>query len=141
MTTLQSIDWAVLVVDEAHRLKNKQSKVRYLYQSSSFVFGFCLFIYTISCYSFELLDAVVVTILTSIFFVFFCFCFFQFFQILSAYSIDYKLLLTGTPLQNNLEELWNLLNFLDPVEFKYVLAAFFMVTTNYLQRSCFLILQ
>ncbi|XP_029187317.2 chromodomain-helicase-DNA-binding protein 4-like isoform X5 [Acropora millepora] len=67
MTTLQSIDWAVLVVDEAHRLKNKQSK---------------------------------------------------FFQILSAYSIDYKLLLTGTPLQNNLEELWNLLNFLDPVEFK-----------------------
>ncbi|XP_068699252.1 chromodomain-helicase-DNA-binding protein 4-like isoform X3 [Montipora foliosa] len=67
MTTLQSIDWAVLVVDEAHRLKNKQSK---------------------------------------------------FFQILSAYAIDYKLLLTGTPLQNNLEELWNLLNFLDPVEFK-----------------------
>ena len=127
MTTLQSIDWAVLVVDEAHRLKNKQSKVCYLYQSSSFVFGFCLFIrvYTVSCYSFEVLDAVVVTILTSIFW---SFCFFQFFQILSAYSIDYKLLLTGTPLQNNLEELWNLLNFLDPVEFKYVLAAFVMVT-------------
>lgn len=67
MTTLQSIDWAVLVVDEAHRLKNKQSK---------------------------------------------------FFKILSEYSIDYKLLLTGTPLQNNLEELWNLLNFLDPREFR-----------------------
>ncbi|PFX26138.1 chromodomain-helicase-DNA-binding protein 4-like isoform X3 [Stylophora pistillata] len=67
MTTLQSIDWAVLVVDEAHRLKNKQSK---------------------------------------------------FFKILSEYSIDYKLLLTGTPLQNNLEELWNLLNFLDPKEFR-----------------------
>ena len=31
MTTLQSIDWAVLVVDEAHRLKNKQSKVCHLY--------------------------------------------------------------------------------------------------------------
>ncbi|XP_078374198.1 chromodomain-helicase-DNA-binding protein 4-like isoform X2 [Oculina patagonica] len=67
MTTLQSIDWAVLVVDEAHRLKNKDSK---------------------------------------------------FFKILSEYSIDYKLLLTGTPLQNNLEELWNLLNFLDPREFR-----------------------
>ena len=26
--TLQSLDWAVLVVDEAHRLKNNQSKVR-----------------------------------------------------------------------------------------------------------------
>ena len=76
-------------------------------------------------------------ILTSFFFVF---LFFQFFQILSAYSIDYKLLLTGTPLQNNLEELWNLLNFLDPVEFKYVLAAFVMVTKSYLQCSCFLII-
>ena len=31
MTTLQSIDWAVLVVDEAHRLKNKQSKVCFMY--------------------------------------------------------------------------------------------------------------
>ena len=26
-TVLQSLDWAVLVVDEAHRLKNNQSKV------------------------------------------------------------------------------------------------------------------
>ena len=29
-TVLQSIDWAVLTVDEAHRLKNNQSKVRIL---------------------------------------------------------------------------------------------------------------
>ncbi|XP_048580667.1 chromodomain-helicase-DNA-binding protein 4 isoform X2 [Nematostella vectensis] len=64
--SLQSIDWAMLVVDEAHRLKNNQSK---------------------------------------------------FFRTLSDYNIGYKLLLTGTPLQNNLEELWNLLFFLDPVEF------------------------
>ncbi|XP_066991467.2 chromodomain-helicase-DNA-binding protein Mi-2 homolog isoform X1 [Anabrus simplex] len=58
---LSSIEWAVLVVDEAHRLKNNQSR---------------------------------------------------FFRLLAQYSIQYKLLLTGTPLQNNLEELFHLLNFL-----------------------------
>jgi len=37
---------------------------------------------------------------------------FQFFRILNSYQIQYKLLLTGTPLQNNLDELFHLLNFL-----------------------------
>jgi len=64
--TLGSIDWQVLVVDEAHRLKNNQSK---------------------------------------------------FFRILNSYKIQHKLLLTGTPLQNNLEELFHLLNFLSPHRF------------------------
>ncbi|KAH9488281.1 choline dehydrogenase 5 [Bulinus truncatus] len=63
---LGSVDWAVLVVDEAHRLKNNQSK---------------------------------------------------FFRILTNYKLGYKLLLTGTPLQNNLEELFHLLNFLTPENF------------------------
>ncbi|XP_025081586.1 chromodomain-helicase-DNA-binding protein 4-like isoform X2 [Pomacea canaliculata] len=63
---LGSLDWAVLVVDEAHRLKNNQSK---------------------------------------------------FFRILQNYKIGYKVLLTGTPLQNNLEELFHLLNFLAPDNF------------------------
>lgn len=58
---LSSIEWKMLVVDEAHRLKSNQSK---------------------------------------------------FFKVLSSYNIDYKLLLTGTPLQNNLDELYHLLNFL-----------------------------
>lgn len=42
----------------------------------------------------------------------------QFFRVLNCYKIDYKLLLTGTPLQNNLEELFHLLNFLTPERFK-----------------------
>ncbi|XP_046678885.1 LOW QUALITY PROTEIN: chromodomain-helicase-DNA-binding protein Mi-2 homolog [Homalodisca vitripennis] len=66
VTCLGSIEWAVLVVDEAHRLKSNQSK---------------------------------------------------FFRILASYNIAYKLLLTGTPLQNNLEELFHLLNFLTPEKF------------------------
>ncbi|XP_077444255.1 chromodomain-helicase-DNA-binding protein 3 isoform X3 [Stigmatopora argus] len=65
-TALKSIDWACLVVDEAHRLKNNQSK---------------------------------------------------FFRRLNDYKIEHKLLLTGTPLQNNLEELFHLLNFLTPNRF------------------------
>jgi chromodomain-helicase-DNA-binding protein 4 len=63
---LGSIEWAVLVVDEAHRLKCNQSK---------------------------------------------------FFRLLTSYNIQYKLLLTGTPLQNNLEELFHLLNFLNSQKF------------------------
>jgi SNF2 family DNA or RNA helicase len=38
--------------------------------------------------------------------------------VLSQYNINYKLLLTGTPLQNNLEELFHLLNFLSCDTFK-----------------------
>ena len=63
---LGSVHWEILCVDEAHRLKNAQSK---------------------------------------------------FFKTLAGYSINFKLLLTGTPLQNNLEELFYLLNFLTPSKF------------------------
>ncbi|XP_054157969.1 chromodomain-helicase-DNA-binding protein 4-like [Oppia nitens] len=63
---LGSIDWKVLVVDEAHRLKSSGS---------------------------------------------------LFFRTLNSYHVEHKLLLTGTPLQNNLEELFNLLNFLSPDRF------------------------
>ncbi|CAH8674424.1 unnamed protein product [Schistosoma rodhaini] len=63
---LKSFDWSVLVVDEAHRLKNKQSR---------------------------------------------------FFRYTSQYHTKFKILLTGTPLQNSLEELFHLLNFVEPKKF------------------------
>ena len=45
----------------------------------------------------------------------------QFFRVLNTYFIKYKLLLTGTPLQNNLEELFHLLNFLNREGFRSAL--------------------
>ena len=41
---------------------------------------------------------------------------------LAGYKLAYKLLLTGTPLQNNLEELFHLLNFLCPEKFQDLLS-------------------
>ncbi|TPX32804.1 hypothetical protein SmJEL517_g04133 [Synchytrium microbalum] len=38
-------------------------------------------------------------------------------ETLKAYRMDHRVLLTGTPLQNSLEELWSLLNFLEPSKF------------------------
>lgn len=60
---LREINWQCAVFDEAHRLKNKQSKVL---------------------------------------------------EILKTFTIYHKLLLTGTPLQNNLDELFSLLHFMQP---------------------------
>ena len=40
------------------------------------------------------------------------------FQLLSSFDCRQRLLLTGTPLQNTLDELFNLLRFLEPEKFK-----------------------
>ncbi len=63
---LRPIDWRVVILDEAHRLKNRTSKVA---------------------------------------------------ELLKQYKMEHRVLLTGTPLQNSLDELWALLNFLDPIKF------------------------
>ncbi|XP_065313155.1 uncharacterized protein LOC135922655 isoform X2 [Gordionus sp. m RMFG-2023] len=36
---------------------------------------------------------------------------------IKSLKMEHRVLLTGTPLQNNIEELWSLLNFLEPVKF------------------------
>ncbi|XP_026860783.2 chromodomain-helicase-DNA-binding protein 6 isoform X1 [Electrophorus electricus] len=63
---LKKINWRCVVIDEAHRLKNRNCK---------------------------LLEG------------------------LKLMNLEYKVLLTGTPLQNSVEELFSLLNFLEPMQF------------------------
>nr|PNR46176.1 hypothetical protein PHYPA_013295 [Physcomitrium patens] len=65
-TLLQKFNWACIIVDEGHRVKNTRSKLGIL---------------------------------------------------LGRQTTDFRLLLTGTPVQNTLTELFALLNFLDPSEF------------------------
>lgn len=36
---------------------------------------------------------------------------------LEKFTAEHKLILTGTPLQNNMSELWSMLNFLEPEKF------------------------
>ncbi|XP_037682136.1 chromodomain-helicase-DNA-binding protein 1-like isoform X2 [Choloepus didactylus] len=63
---LKSFPWSVLVVDEAHRLKNQSSLLH---------------------------------------------------KTLSEFSVVFRLLLTGTPIQNSLQELYSLLSFVEPAVF------------------------
>ena len=71
---LAEIPWRAVVVDEAHRLRNVNSKLL------------------------ECIRAVLA-------------------RGLSAYGYQHRVLLTGTPLQNNTNELWSLLNFIEPAKF------------------------
>jgi len=79
-SSLGPINWQYIVIDEAHRLKNKDCKL--LAELKQFKFEHLL-------------------LLTGFLFSIFLF------------SLTSK----GTPLQNNIEELWTLLNFLDPSDF------------------------
>jgi chromodomain-helicase-DNA-binding protein 7 len=64
---LAAVEWEILVVDEAHRLKNHKSKLAV--------------------------------------------------NLRDGFDFKHCLLLTGTPIQNNMEELWTLLNFIDHKSF------------------------
>jgi SNF2 family DNA or RNA helicase len=63
---LSGIPFKAIAIDEAHRIKNRDSKL---------------------------------------------------FRALQQFSTEYRLLLTGTPIQNNIEELWTLLHFIDAESF------------------------
>jgi chromodomain-helicase-DNA-binding protein 1 len=62
---LGSLDWAALMVDEAHRLKNDDSLL---------------------------------------------------YKALMEFKTNCRVLITGTPLQNSLKELWSLLHFIMPIK-------------------------
>ncbi len=71
---LSEIPWQSVIVDEAHRLRNRNSKLL------------------------ECLMTVMQRGMTS-------------------FDFQHRILMTGTPLQNNVEELWSLMNFVEPVAF------------------------
>ena len=89
--------WRYIIIDEAHRIKNEKSKGMYP-PSMVATFYFCGLTFC-GC---ALMN-------------YHCFssCF-QLSEIVQELRSSNRLLLTGTPLQNNLHELWLLLNFLLP---------------------------
>lgn len=92
-SVFKKFNWRYLVIDEAHRIKNEKSKVIYFTLKKRFVWvvwGLVMF-YICSCLNVLQLS-----------------------EIVREFKTTNRLLLTGTPLQNNLHELWALLNFLLP---------------------------
>lgn len=86
---LKTIDWRYTVIDEAHRLKNKVSLFASTTQLSS-------------------RDSILTPLRVQDS---------KLVMELQSYGFSDVLLLTGTPLQNSVEELWSLLIFLDPQKF------------------------
>lgn len=87
---LRGVPWRCVVIDEAHRLKNRNCKLLEGLKMMDMV-GFDR----------KRWEAVAFPLLTP----------------LPASLQEHKVLLTGTPLQNTVEELFSLLNFLEPERF------------------------
>lgn len=139
---LREISWRCVIIDEAHRLKNRNCKLLdslkmldlvsgavsdfrvnktdisdilvFTTISSLFFHVLTLFVSHLLCYFFPTSKCLVVhncfplCFLSVIIFILFVFC---------CFYQEHKVLLTGTPLQNTVEELFSLLHFLEPAQF------------------------
>jgi len=94
-TLLKNINWRYTVIDEAHRLKNKALEPPPCIALKNLLITSVPFFFSSCEQNSKLLIE------------------------LQTYKFSDILLLTGTPLQNSTEELWSLLNFLDPIKFGY----------------------
>jgi SNF2 family DNA or RNA helicase len=85
---LSQFRWQAIVVDEGHRLKGAASKLKAALKVTVFV--------SVACYRLNIMVSLWLT---------------------QRLRCEFRLLLSGTPLQNNIQELWALLNFLEPTKF------------------------
>ncbi|KAK9162951.1 hypothetical protein Syun_003853 [Stephania yunnanensis] len=85
---LSQIRWTYAVIDEAQRLKNSSSDLNQISSYSAFISSYSTFI---------------VSVLYNV--------------LKKSFVMPRRLLMTGTPIQNNLSELWTLMHFCAPLVF------------------------
>lgn len=89
---LREISWRCVIIDEAHRLKNRNCKLLDSLKMLDLVSG----PFTVPhCWDMSV----------------------SFYSTSNGSPQEHKVLLTGTPLQNTVEELFSLLHFLEPAQF------------------------
>jgi len=120
---LREISWRCVIIDEAHRLKNRNCKLLDSLKALDVVSG-CgcwntangmlvvslSFPLRLNSRSYLMLLPACLSLSFSIRLLIMVFC-------SCAFSQEHKVLLTGTPLQNTVEELFSLLHFLEPAQF------------------------
>lgn len=115
---IPNVPWKVCVVDEAHRLKNREAKLTK-----------CLMSYNVKHYIIYKLKIIIIQKIIHIYLthsscLLLSFCLLFFFLLLlpllslaKKKKIESRFILTGTPIQNNTAELWTLLSFIQPSVF------------------------